>query len=81
MLPTLSDCYCTLMPLMQVFEHDFWGTAITDWQSHKSYRPLTILSFRLSYYLAGYHWSEFQFHLVNVVLHAVSPEMCVTTQP
>ena len=58
-------------PLATIFEHDFWGTAITDWQSHKSYRPLTILSFRLSYYLAGYHWNELHFHLVNVIAHAL----------
>jgi len=66
-------------PIAKVFEHDFWGTAITDWQSHKSYRPLTILSFRLSYYLAGYHWNEFQFHLVNVVLHAVVTLLALPT--
>jgi len=27
-------------------------------QSHKSFRPLTILSFRLSFLLAGRHWDE-----------------------
>ena len=31
----------------QVFAHDFWGQKMDDWQSHKSFRPLTILSFRL----------------------------------
>jgi hypothetical protein len=66
-------------PISQAFKHDFWGTAITDWQSHKSYRPLTIMSFRLSYYLAGYHWNEFQFHLVNVVLHAVVTLLALPT--
>jgi hypothetical protein len=66
-------------PLAKIFEHDFWGTDITDWQSHKSYRPLTILSFRLSYYIAGYHWNEFQFHLVNVVLHAIVTLLALPT--
>ena len=32
--------------LMDVFKNDFWGTRLTHKQSHKSYRPLTILSFR-----------------------------------
>lgn len=29
-----------------VFQNDFWGTPMADANSHKSYRPLTILSFR-----------------------------------
>lgn len=33
-------------PLVDVFKNDFWGTKLTHKQSHKSYRPLTILSFR-----------------------------------
>jgi hypothetical protein len=66
-------------PLTKVFEHDFWGQSLIDWQSHKSYRPLTTLSFRLSYYLAGYHWNEFQFHLVNVILHAIVTLLALAT--
>lgn len=33
-------------PLENVFRNDFWGTDITSNSSHKSYRPLTILSYR-----------------------------------
>lgn len=33
-------------PLIKIFRHDFWGTRLTNRASHKSYRPLTILSFR-----------------------------------
>lgn len=33
-------------PLYQIFNNDFWGTNLLHKQSHKSYRPLTILSFR-----------------------------------
>jgi hypothetical protein len=29
-----------------IFTHDFWGSNIASNLSHKSYRPLTILSFR-----------------------------------
>ena len=30
----------------QLFQDDFWGTPMNDVNSHKSYRPLTVLSFR-----------------------------------
>lgn len=33
-------------PLSSVFKNDFWGTSISLNSSHKSYRPLTILSYR-----------------------------------
>lgn len=33
-------------PLIDIFKNDFWGTKLIHKQSHKSYRPLTILSFR-----------------------------------
>lgn len=32
--------------LKQLFLDDFWGTPMEDANSHKSYRPLTTLSFR-----------------------------------
>lgn len=32
--------------LWQLFGHDFWGDPMSHKLSHKSYRPLTILSFR-----------------------------------
>ena len=34
-------------PLSGVFSNDFWGTNISDSRSHKSYRPLTVLTFRV----------------------------------
>ena len=34
------------IPLLQIFQHDFWGNNITDKASHKSYRPLTVLLYR-----------------------------------
>ncbi|KAI5703651.1 hypothetical protein M8J75_014558 [Diaphorina citri] len=30
----------------QMFTNDFWGTPLSDPASHKSYRPLTTLTFR-----------------------------------
>ncbi|ESO96053.1 hypothetical protein LOTGIDRAFT_116110 [Lottia gigantea] len=56
-------------PLSDVFEHDFWGRKLASKTSHKSYRPLTVLTFRLNYYLAeGYY--PYGFHLINILLHA-----------
>lgn len=56
--------------LFGLFVHDFWGGTLIANESHKSYRPLTVLTFRLNYWLSGglYPWG---FHFVNVVLHAI----------
>ena len=32
--------------LEKLFHHDFWGTKLDSNSSHKSYRPLTVLTFR-----------------------------------
>lgn len=32
--------------MTKMFLNDFWGTPMSDTNSHKSYRPLTVLSFR-----------------------------------
>ncbi|XP_070611870.1 protein O-mannosyl-transferase TMTC2 [Erythrolamprus reginae] len=55
-------------PWTQLFYNDFWGTLLTHSGSHKSYRPLCTLSFRINYAVGGMDpWS---YHLVNVLLHA-----------
>ena len=33
-------------PLVNVFNNDFWGKPMSDNSSHKSYRPLCVLTFR-----------------------------------
>ncbi|CAJ0599022.1 unnamed protein product [Cylicocyclus nassatus] len=48
---------------------DFWGNPLMK-ASHKSYRPLTTLSFRLNAALFGLR--PFSFHLTNVILHAIA---------
>ena len=40
-------------------------------QSHKSYRPLTVLTFRWNLLLSGGVLVPSHFHLVNVLLHAL----------
>lgn len=57
-------------PWTNLMFNDFWGTPLTHSGSHKSYRPLCVLSFRLNHWLhelqpAGYH-------LFNVFLHCVA---------
>ncbi|XP_028175838.1 protein O-mannosyl-transferase TMTC1-like [Ostrinia furnacalis] len=54
--------------LQQLLLDDFWGTPMADASSHKSYRPLTTLSFRLNYALAGLR--PWWWHACNVLLHA-----------
>ncbi|XP_003740831.1 protein O-mannosyl-transferase TMTC2-like [Galendromus occidentalis] len=56
-------------PLLNLFRNDFWGTPISHSGSHKSYRPLCILSFRLNYLISGL--DPRSYHLLNVLLHAV----------
>uniref|UniRef100_A0A8C6QPN2 dolichyl-phosphate-mannose--protein mannosyltransferase n=1 Tax=Nannospalax galili TaxID=1026970 RepID=A0A8C6QPN2_NANGA len=52
-----------------VFTNDFWGKGLADSTSHKSYRPLCVLSFRLNIFLTG--MNTFYFHAVNVILHCL----------
>ncbi|XP_074489782.1 protein O-mannosyl-transferase TMTC3 isoform X2 [Sebastes fasciatus] len=56
-------------PLRNLFLNDFWGTPMSEERSHKSYRPLTVLTFRLNYLFT--ELSAASYHLLNVVLHAV----------
>ncbi|XP_017573187.1 protein O-mannosyl-transferase TMTC3 [Pygocentrus nattereri] len=54
-------------PLQNLFLNDFWGTPMSEERSHKSYRPLTVLTFRLNYLLS--ELSPASYHLLNVLLH------------
>lgn len=49
---------------------DFWGTPMSDRSSHKSYRPVTVATFKLNYILHGLE--PLGYHLLNVFLHGVS---------
>ncbi|XP_033930669.1 protein O-mannosyl-transferase TMTC1 isoform X2 [Pseudochaenichthys georgianus] len=53
--------------LKNVFSNDFWGKRMADNTSHKSYRPLCILTFRLNILLGG--MTPLYFHIINVCLH------------
>jgi len=60
----------TSTPLIDIFKHDYWGADITHVMSHKSYRPLTVLTFRLNYMLHGFN--VVGYHVVNILLHAIT---------
>lgn len=57
-------------PLGNIFKNDFWGTKLTHNNSHKSYRPLTVLTFRMNNYLTG-GLHPVSFHMVNVLLYGI----------
>ncbi|RWS26690.1 transmembrane and TPR repeat-containing protein-like protein [Leptotrombidium deliense] len=64
-----SDLRSNETSFLDLFLHDFWGTAIGLELSHKSYRPLTVLTFRLNYSM--HELDPFGYHLINLVLHTV----------
>uniref|UniRef100_A0A3B5K2A9 dolichyl-phosphate-mannose--protein mannosyltransferase n=1 Tax=Takifugu rubripes TaxID=31033 RepID=A0A3B5K2A9_TAKRU len=53
--------------LRKIFSDDFWGKPMSDNTSHKSYRPLCILTFKLNVLLHG--MNPFYFHVTNLLLH------------
>ncbi|MCJ8734461.1 hypothetical protein PDJAM_G00235700 [Pangasius djambal] len=55
-------------PIQNLFLNDFWGTPMSEERSHKSYRPLTVLTFRLNYLLSELNPASY--HLLNMALHA-----------
>ncbi|KAJ6216317.1 hypothetical protein RDWZM_007474 [Blomia tropicalis] len=57
-----------------VFSVDYWGTPIRSEHSHKSYRPLTLLTFRFNYLFSGL--KPYGYHLTNVLLHALVSIVC-----
>ncbi|XP_021954638.1 protein O-mannosyl-transferase Tmtc3 isoform X2 [Folsomia candida] len=56
-------------PIKNLFFNDFWGTSMHKEQSHKSYRPFCVLTFRFNYLLHGLE--PMGYHLVNVILHGI----------
>ena len=59
----------TTSPISNILIHDFWGQNLYSTSSHKSFRPLTTLSFRLNY--AFDELDPFYYHVANVILHGI----------
>jgi len=77
------NCYLFLFlfssstPLWSVFSNDFWGEPIHSNTSHKSYRPITILTFRLNYVIGGL--DPIGYHLININLHGLNSALFLST--
>lgn len=56
-------------PWINLLFNDFWGTPMSKDGSHKSYRPLTVATFRLNYLMSSLN--PVSYHLVNAGLHGV----------
>uniref|UniRef100_A0A182M9X8 dolichyl-phosphate-mannose--protein mannosyltransferase n=1 Tax=Anopheles culicifacies TaxID=139723 RepID=A0A182M9X8_9DIPT len=56
-------------PIHTLLRHDFWGNNLTDPTSHKSFRPLTVLSYQLENRLLGLNAGHMK--VVNLVLHTI----------
>jgi len=56
--------------LAALLTHDFWGRDILDPLSHKSWRPLTTLTFRWNFLVSGLHVGPY--HAVNLALHTAT---------
>eukprot|EP00927_Polykrikos_kofoidii_P078632 TRINITY_DN7543_c0_g1_i1.p1 TRINITY_DN7543_c0_g1~~TRINITY_DN7543_c0_g1_i1.p1 ORF type:complete len:870 (-),score=85.34 TRINITY_DN7543_c0_g1_i1:33-2519(-) len=60
------------LDIWRLLRTDYWGLemfAPNAW-THKSFRPLTVLTFRWNYLLHGFNSSGF--HMTNALLHAVA---------
>ena len=57
------------LPLKAIWTSDYWGMSIKSKTSHKSYRPLTTLSFRLNHAWNG--MDPWGWHLVNILAHGL----------
>lgn len=59
--------------IKNLFLHDFWGQNMSLADSHKSYRPLTVLTYRFNHYIHGL--SAMGYHIGNVVVYILGCSM------
>ena len=59
-------------PILDLWSHDYWGRSMNNVSSHKSYRPLTVLTLRFGQRLAEYgHWNCIWLQrCLNIMIHA-----------
>lgn len=68
---TNDDLDASKTSLWSLFQHDFWGGPMSRKESHKSYRPLTVLTYRyLNFYFSGLE--PYSYHVVNVIFHCIA---------
>ncbi|XP_022788676.1 transmembrane and TPR repeat-containing protein 2-like isoform X2 [Stylophora pistillata] len=54
-------------PISNLLTNDFWGIPLERNDSHKSYRPITVLTFRWNFLAGGLDPTGY--HVINVALH------------
>lgn len=66
------------VPLHEILYRDYWGTPMSHIQSHKSFRPITTLTFYINYHYFDNvkradndPISTYGFHLINILLHGI----------
>jgi hypothetical protein len=59
---------CVVNLLFVSLKNDFWATPLQDTASHKSWRPLTTLTYKWTFQLHG--MEPLYFHFVNILLNA-----------
>jgi hypothetical protein len=57
-------------PLYNIFINNYWGSPIKHLNAHKSYRPITTLTFKANYLLTGLN--SYSYHIGNIIFHAIS---------
>ena len=57
-------------PLRELLRHDFWGNDLQGGWTHKSYRPLVVLSYVAQYWLNSWDFRPQPLRTFNVATHA-----------
>ncbi|ORC89076.1 transmembrane and tetratricopeptidecontaining 4 [Trypanosoma theileri] len=62
--------------LWDLLQHDYWGNTLHSHTSNRSFRPFTVLTFRLQHWLSGYEHSAYSLRTVNI-LFSILNGICV----
>ena len=57
-------------PLEELLRHDFWGNSLASGWTHKSYRPLVVLSYAGQYWMNSWNFKPQPLRTFNVALHS-----------
>ncbi|CBZ26583.1 hypothetical protein LMXM_20_0150 [Leishmania mexicana MHOM/GT/2001/U1103] len=63
-----ADAWANKKSLGSIFYNDFWGKELDRFESNGSYRPITVLTFRIQHWLMGYHHSPAFLHSFNYTI-------------
>ncbi|CAG9573086.1 hypothetical protein LMJF_20_0150 [Leishmania major strain Friedlin] len=63
-----ADAWADKKSLGSIFYNDFWGKSLDRFESNGSYRPITVLTFRIQHWLMGYRHSPAFLHGFNYTI-------------